>query len=126
MDEKEERGYKQYDGLWGEQLTQMKNRLVYRRGGKSVCIYCGELADTREHCPPKFLLTYPYPPNLSELPACYECNNSFSAMEEKVKGLITEITEIEHGEGNATEKRYKGDVAMIYEEKNSQIILRRY
>lgn len=115
--EDDRRGYKQYDGLWGEQLSKMKNRLVYRRGGKSICVYCGEKAYTREHCPPKFLLFDPYPPNLSELPACYECNNGFSALEEKVKGLIFDIEDIELGKEGISGKSLRGDVAKIYSER---------
>lgn len=117
MDEDEKRGYKMYDGLWGEQLSQMKNRLVFHRGGESICIYCGRIANTREHCPPKFLLVSPYPPDLSELPACYECNNGFSALEEKVKGLISEIEEVELRKKEVREKSFMSDLAKIYNER---------
>ncbi len=46
------------------------------------CIYCGNRADTREHIPSKVLLSEPYPENLPTIPACFECNNGFSADEE--------------------------------------------
>ena len=48
-----EEHYIKYNGLWGETLSQLKNRLVYsRRYTDMICIYCGEDAQTREHCPP--------------------------------------------------------------------------
>lgn len=46
------------------------------------CIYCGDKAETREHIPSKVLLLEPYPDNLPTIPACFKCNNSFSADEE--------------------------------------------
>lgn len=45
--------YKKYNGLFGESLYLLKNRLVFRRNPPMQCIYCGKKADTREHCPPK-------------------------------------------------------------------------
>lgn len=45
------------------------------------CIYCGKPAKTREHTPSKTLLIEPYPENLPTIPACFDCNNGFSADE---------------------------------------------
>lgn len=47
----------------------------------SGCIYCGEPATTREHIPSKAFLVKPYPENLPTIPACFECNNGYSADE---------------------------------------------
>lgn len=46
------------------------------------CIYCGRPANTREHIPSEFLFIDPLPENLQTIPACFECNNSFSTDEE--------------------------------------------
>lgn len=82
--------YQKYDGLWGETLSQYKNRLVYRRRSKDmICIYCGENAQTREHCPPKsFFLEHDFPDNLRVLPACEKCNKGFSHDEEIVRDYL--------------------------------------
>ena len=54
----------------------------WEKGRPSGCIYCGKPAETREHIPSKSLLIGPFPENLSTIPACFECNNGFSADEE--------------------------------------------
>jgi hypothetical protein len=47
-----------------------------------VCVYCGSIATTRDHVPPKLLLERPYPTDLWTVPACRDCNNGFSSDEE--------------------------------------------
>lgn len=54
----------------------------WEKGKSSGCIYCGKPAGTREHVPSKSLLIEPFPENLPTIPACFECNNGFSADEE--------------------------------------------
>lgn len=84
--------YKNSDGLWGESLSKLKNRLVYQRKSQNMlCIYCGKNADTREHCPPRSFLKEPYPPDLKVLPACSECNNDFSKYENKFLSLMNNL-----------------------------------
>lgn len=61
---------------------------VYQRGTYMKCIYCGDFADSREHCPSRTFLKEPRPCNLPVLPACKRCNNSFSADELYVKTYI--------------------------------------
>ena len=82
--------YKKYNGLWGETLSQLKNRLVYSRRYKDmICIYCGENAQTREHCPPRsFFPAHDFSDNLRVLPACVACNKGFSHDEEIVKDYL--------------------------------------
>lgn len=46
------------------------------------CIFCGGLADTRDHIPSKCILDKPYPENLPVVGCCYECNQSFSSDEQ--------------------------------------------
>ena len=48
------------------------------------CIYCGDLATTREHVPSKAFLVEPYPENLPTIPSCFKCNNGFSFDEQYV------------------------------------------
>lgn len=48
------------------------------KSASNGCVYCGKPADTREHIPSKVFLDDPFPENLATIPACFECNNSFS------------------------------------------------
>lgn len=48
------------------------------------CVYCGDVATTREHVPSKTFLIEPYPDNLPTIPACFSCNNGFSFDEQYV------------------------------------------
>lgn len=52
------------------------------------CTFCGSFSDTRDHCPSKVLLDKPYAENLPVVPACSECNNSFSKDEEYLACFI--------------------------------------
>lgn len=70
--------------FWGQ--DNIAQHVEYRRNNLTYCIYCGAEANTREHCPSKVFLRKPYPNNLSVLPACKSCNNSFSEDE-----IYTEI-----------------------------------
>jgi hypothetical protein len=54
----------------------------------SYCAFCGEHPDTKDHVPSKVLLEKPFPENLPVVPACLECNRSFSLDEEYVACLI--------------------------------------
>ena len=47
-----------------------------------VCVYCGRRSSTRDHVPSKVLLDEPYPDQLPVVPACQNCNQSFSLDEE--------------------------------------------
>ena len=100
--------YKKYNGLFGESLYLLKNRLVFRRNSPMQCIYCGKKADTREHCPPKgIFLRKPYPSNLIELPACRKCNNSYSADEEYTRDMLNCLYNKCH---DTTTINYKSDI----------------
>lgn len=85
-----EKPHTEYNGLWGESLSQLKNRLVFSRRSKDMlCIYCGESAHTREHCPPRsFFPEHDFPDNLRVLPACENCNRGFSHAEEIVRDYL--------------------------------------
>ena len=52
----------------------------------AACIYCGLTKKlTRDHIPPKLLLSKPYPAHLPTVPACRDCNQSFQANDEYTK-----------------------------------------
>ena len=52
----------------------------YVIGDRYECVYCGELADTLEHCPPLILvgpeLDDEFKESLILVPACHECNTA--------------------------------------------------
>jgi hypothetical protein len=53
------------------------------------CAFCGSGAPTTvDHCPSKVLLNKPFPPDLPVVPACANCNQSFSADEQYLACLI--------------------------------------
>lgn len=46
------------------------------------CIYCGGVAETRDHVPSRIFLEAPYPENLPVVGACQSCNQGFSKDEQ--------------------------------------------
>lgn len=58
--------------------NRLRHKIIYDKKSYSDCIYCGEEANTREHIPSKVFLSRPFPENLAIVPACSNCNNSFS------------------------------------------------
>jgi hypothetical protein len=52
------------------------------------CIYCGKIADTKDHVPPKCFFLKPAPSNLITVPSCFACNNSFSQDEEYARTVF--------------------------------------
>lgn len=67
-------------------MIQMKTYGDERQLG--FCVFCGAGTGTRDHCPSRVLLDEPYPENLPVVPACADCNASFSADEEYLACLI--------------------------------------
>ncbi len=54
-----------------------------------TCIYCAwRTGNSRDHFPPKLVLSKPYPSNLATVPACEECNNGYSLDEEYYRLII--------------------------------------
>lgn len=48
-----------------------------------LCTLCGiRIASTKEHVPPKAIFPKPRPSNLITVPACFECNNLSSQLDE--------------------------------------------
>jgi len=56
-----------------------------------ICIYCGSLAQTNDHVPPKCFLEKPLPHNLSTVSACLSCNQFFSRHEQYAIALLAQI-----------------------------------
>lgn len=83
MDEADNFNFNKY---WGS--DDYRPRVVFERGSDMQCVYCGEPANTREHCPSKVFLTKPYPSDLPVVPACERCNNGFSSDELYTKAFI--------------------------------------
>ena len=75
-----------FNKYWGPDI--LKPFVDYSREGVHYCIYCGAIADTREHVPSKVFLMKPLPSDLPVLPACQKCNNGFSSDELYTKTYI--------------------------------------
>lgn len=80
-----------FNKFWGSSL--IKSHVVFRRNSYMYCVYCGDKADTREHCPSKTFLKKPYPTDLPTVPACKECNNGFSGDERYASNVIKFLEE---------------------------------
>ncbi len=83
MDEADNFNFNKY---WGP--DDYRPRVIFRRGSNMQCVYCGEPANTREHCPSRVFLTKPYPSDLPVVPACEKCNNGFSSDELYTKAFV--------------------------------------
>lgn len=46
---------------------------------KKRCIYCGKIANSADHIPPKSIFPKPRPNNLQTVPSCVKCNRGFQA-----------------------------------------------
>lgn len=60
--------------------------------GRKRCVYCSNIADTKDHAPPRCLLRPPLPANLITLPACLQCNNGFSFDENVVRAFVSLVS----------------------------------
>lgn len=54
-----------------------------------VCVYCGEVAETKDHVPPKCFFPKPYPENLLTVPACERCNQNLSKDEDYARIVLS-------------------------------------
>lgn len=55
------------------------------------CIYCGSIANTRDHVPSKCLIEQPYPENLPVVGCCDSCNQDFSKDEQYFVCLLESV-----------------------------------
>jgi hypothetical protein len=65
-----------YTSDWQKPYVEKNRRFV------SYCIYCGGIADTREHIPSRVFLDEPYADDMAVVPACNHCNMGYSSDEE--------------------------------------------
>ena len=56
-----------------------------------ACVYCGAIAVTRDHVPPRCFLEEPLPQNLLTVPSCRECNDAFSLDEQYLQVVIASV-----------------------------------
>jgi hypothetical protein len=59
------------------------------RNPAAVCVYCGSLATTVDHIPPKAIIPAKSRVNLLAVPSCRKCNNGFSKDDEYLMYLST-------------------------------------
>ena len=84
-----------------QQLSLDLGASPQRRGdgpprGRDACVYCGALATSRDHVPPRFLLEKPLPRDLLTVASCSDCNNSFSLDEQYLQVVIAQIGHVPH------------------------------
>ena len=84
-----------------QQLSLDFGACSQRRGvtpsrGRDACVYCGALATSRDHVPPRFLLEEPLPRDLLTVPSCSDCNRSFSLDEQYLQVVIAKIGHVPH------------------------------
>jgi hypothetical protein len=59
-----------------------------------MCVYCGSVAESSDHTPPRCLLPPKLPSNLQAMtvPACKECNNGYSNDELRAAAMICTVS----------------------------------
>jgi len=62
--------------------------------GGPICIYCGALGNTSDHIPPRCLLPPTLPNDLQAMtvPACEDCNSSYSADDMRVAAVVAIVS----------------------------------
>lgn len=95
--------------------NRLRHKIVYDKNSYSECIYCGNAANTREHIPSKVFLVKPFPNNLGIVPACQNCNKSFSNDELFLSLLIEIIKSNHYGKGYILPEKSK--IRMNYNKK---------
>ena len=56
---------------------------------KDTCTYCGGVAGSRDHIPPKNLFPKPRTNDLISVPSCVGCNKAFSKDDEYLRFVLT-------------------------------------
>ena len=70
------------------------------------CVYCGEIATTKDHVPPKNLFQKPRP-KLIKVPSCSSCNNYPSKDDEYFRNILLNDDRIrEHPEAKGLMEAY--------------------
>ena len=87
---------------------------------KKNCIYCGKPTTSKDHVPPKCFFPKPVPKNLITVPACFDCNESFSA-DENYTRIILASAKISDQPGSSAEKIWNQKVQRSLQ-KNSKVL----
>jgi hypothetical protein len=69
-------------------MGEAKRRRDQFRRVPPRCVFCGAIASTRDHVPPKNLFIPPRP-RLITVPACETCNGSTSAIDEEFRVFVS-------------------------------------
>jgi hypothetical protein len=100
---------------------RLRHHVVFERKAGMSCVFCNALADTREHTPSKVFLSQPYPENLSVVPSCHDCNNSFSSDELYTYILIKILCNHYFPESYAIDDRILTKINMTKEGKEAAL-----
>jgi hypothetical protein len=69
-------------------MGEAKRRREQFRKTPPTCVFCGGIATTRDHVPPRNLFI-PLRPRLITVPACETCNSSISALEDEFRVFVS-------------------------------------
>ena len=106
---------------WGP--DEYRPCVVFDRSSTMQCVYCGDVADSREHCPSKVILTKPFPSDLPVVPTCKKCNNSFAQDELYLKAFLQFFEEYLYDNITATADMKRKEVRDAKERMESIIRL---
>lgn len=70
-------------------MPRFSNNGFYNDDDLRRCIYCGSIADTKDHTPSRFLCKeLQYKQSRITVPCCKSCNNKFSVIELRLKNIL--------------------------------------
>jgi hypothetical protein len=70
-------------------MGEAKRRRERLRKAPKTCVFCGAVATTLDHVPPKNLFIPPRPNDLVKVPACESCNGGTSAFDEEFRVYLS-------------------------------------
>src|SRR5271165_919227 len=69
-------------------MGEAKRRREQFRMTPKTCVFCGAIATTSDHVPPKNLFIPPRPTDLITVPACEICNGGTSTLDEEFRVFV--------------------------------------
>ena len=81
--------------------------LSYGKNKESYCIYCSNIADSREHLPPRIFVDTPNINEWNIVPACRNCNNGYSEEEQLVACIVEYIIALIYYKGEIQREKIK-------------------
>ncbi len=89
---------------------------------KILCIYYGQsISDTKDHIPPLCFFPIPRPSNLITVPCCKYCNNKLGKDDERVRNIITSLSDTEKHNGIKNQLSKKRNRSLIRKEGRSNL-----